>query len=55
MNTKHEMARHVAIQPQGQFFGVALVVVDGLVLGVQPDGLHHQIVNAHAIKVRCRP
>ncbi len=40
------IAGHVAIQPQRQLFGVALVVVDTLVLFVQADGLHHQVVDA---------
>ena len=39
------IARNVAVQPLGQFAGVALVVVDAFVLLVQAHGLDHQVVD----------
>ena len=40
------VAGHVTIQPLGQCPGVALVMVDVLVLLIQADRLHHDILHA---------
>ena len=40
------VAGHVAVQAQGQFLGVARVVVDAGVALVQADGLHHHVLHA---------
>ncbi len=39
------VARHITVQPQGQFLSVALVVVDPGVPLVQTDRLHHQVLD----------
>ena len=40
------VASHVAVQAQGQLFGVTLVVVDALVVLVQADGLDDDVFHA---------
>src|SRR2546427_8928771 len=39
------VAGHIAIQSQGQFFGVALVMVDAFVMFVQADRLDDQVLD----------
>jgi hypothetical protein len=50
------VASHIAVQPQGQLFGVAFVVIDALVLFVQADGLHHQVADpqSHQVAVQAK-
>jgi hypothetical protein len=45
------VAGHVTVQAQGQLLGVALVVIDALVLFVQTDGLDDEVVNPQGDEV----